>query len=153
MKKLCFAIVMLIASISVNAKSLFVPYAPQVYDVTSPLLADGEGKIHAIDDSEVLKTTLETYEKVIIAFWASWCGPWNMIKPYYSELAYNFPRIYFVTSDADVIDKGFTAGLGVRVIPTFLAFYNAQLTMAVYRADKNALRNMVEALMEINTNN
>lgn len=148
MKKLCFAIVMLIASISVNAKSLFVPYAPQVYDVTSPLMADGEGKIHAIDDDVVLTNTLKTYERVIVAFWATWCGPWNMIKPYYSELAYNYPRIFFVTSDVDVIDENFSAGLGVRVIPTFLAFYNAQLTMSVYRANESALRNMVEALME-----
>lgn len=38
---------------------------------------------------------------MIVDFTASWCGPCQMIKPFFEQLAAEFPNVIFVKVDVD----------------------------------------------------
>lgn len=78
------------------------------------------------DTQEELETLIETYDKVIVKWSASWCKPCKAIHPYYEELAAKHSNIKFVVADADECDD-FCAEHGVVALPTFLAFEKEEI--------------------------
>ena len=69
-----------------------------------------------------LKENIKNGEKLIVEFWAEWCGPCKVMKPIFEKVA--------LTNESDVkmytvnIDKNkeVATSLGIRSIPTIKVF-------------------------------
>ena len=80
-------------------------------------------EINSID----LKEKINKGEKLIVEFWAEWCGPCKMMKPIFERVATNN------TSDVQMytmnIDNNRESGqlFGIRSIPTVKIFNSGEL--------------------------
>lgn len=78
---------------------------------------------------EELKTKIENGDKMIIDFWASWCGPCKMMKPMFESASKNLMesssqvQLYTlnVEENRDIIRE-----LGIVSIPTLKGYSNGK---------------------------
>lgn len=74
------------------------------------------------DFDEVLKSNA----KVLVDFWAPWCGPCRMLGPVIEEVANEVTDV--VIAKVNVDEEGeLAARFGVQSIPTILVFNNGKL--------------------------
>ncbi|TFY58927.1 hypothetical protein EVG20_g7973 [Dentipellis fragilis] len=62
---------------------------------------------------------------VIFDFWATWCGPCRVISPIFEQLSAKYPSAEFYKVDVDE-QPDIAQEVGVRAMPTFVAFKNGQ---------------------------
>ena len=74
-------------------------------------------------DDEVLKSTIP----VLVDFWATWCGPCQMISPIISEIAKNFEGKMKVGKLNVDENPATPLQFGISSIPTLLIFKNGQV--------------------------
>jgi thioredoxin 1 len=74
--------------------------------------------------------------KVIIDFFATWCGPCKQIAPYYQQMAETFPGITFLKADVDEA-AGLAEEFGVQVLPTFVILDRGAVVQVIKGADLN----------------
>ena len=83
----------------------------------------------------VVHITNETFEKevmqaegkVLVDFWASWCGPCKMLGPTIEELAGDFDgKVVVGKVDVDN-NQQVSVDYGIRNIPTVLIFKNGEV--------------------------
>ncbi len=67
-----------------------------------------------------LKEKINSGEKMIVDFWAPWCGPCKMMKPIFENVA-KTSEIPMYTINVDE-NRGIAVELGVRAIPTIKSF-------------------------------
>lgn len=81
-----------------------------------------------ITNSE-LREKLNNGEKVIVEFWAGWCGPCKMLKPVFERVANsNTTNIQMYTMNIDEGDnKEIAIEYGVRSIPAIKLFDGTEL--------------------------
>ncbi len=65
-------------------------------------------------------------EKVIVDFYADWCGPCKMIEPIFTQLAKKYIHIVFGRLNVDYAPK-IAAHFQIHAIPLLLFFRQAQL--------------------------
>lgn len=102
----------------------------------------------------VLHITAENFEQeilqadkpVLIDFWATWCGPCQMMGPIVEEYATAHPE--YVVAKVDVDEQGeLAAAFGIQSIPTLVVIKGGKATaMAVGVQSPQQL----DALMEQN---
>jgi thioredoxin 1 len=74
-----------------------------------------------------LQQKLNNGEKVIVEFWAEWCGPCKMMKPIFEKVATeNSSDVQMYTMNVDQ-NHGAAASLGIRSIPTIKIFNGQEL--------------------------
>lgn len=90
---------------------------------------------------------LSSNEKVVLDFWAEWCGPCKMIAPIVDELAEEFAgKIVIGKVDVDE-NNDIATKFGIRNIPTILFFHNGEIVdKHVGAAPKNTLHEKLEKL-------
>lgn len=89
--------------------------------------------IHADNPQSFQDAVLNEKGKVLVDFWANWCGPCRMMAPVLEELSEKYPGVKVVKSDVDQL--GPAAGkFGISSIPAFLLFENGKVTKHVVGA-------------------
>ena len=80
-------------------------------------------EINSVD----LQTKINNGKKVIVEFWAEWCGPCRMMKPTFEKVANeNTSDVQLYTMNVD-LNREISAALGIRSIPTVKIFNAGQI--------------------------
>jgi thioredoxin 1 len=74
-----------------------------------------------------LQEKINSGKKVIVEFWAEWCGPCKMMKPLFERVAsQNTSNVEMYTMNVD-LNREIGASLGIRSIPTIKVFQNSNI--------------------------
>lgn len=76
-----------------------------------------------------LQEKINNGDKVIVDFWAKFCGPCKTMKPIFEKVAdemrSNNSEVQLYTMDVEE-NRDFAVSLGVRAVPTVKSFSNGQ---------------------------
>ena len=93
------------------------------------------------------ESEIPTQGKVVIDFFATWCGPCKMIAPFFEDISAKYPSITFLKVDVDespeLVDK-----YNISVMPTFLYLINNTVVHIMEGASQNAIVNVLDALVK-----
>lgn len=81
-----------------------------------------------IHNKEEFKQLLEENNKVIIDFYATWCGPCKMLAPIIKELAAEINDVKIVKVDVDEATE-LAEMFNIMSIPTILYFKDKQVVL------------------------
>lgn len=74
-----------------------------------------------------LQEKIENGEKVMVDFWATWCGPCRMLKPIFEKVTTeNETDVQMYTMDVD-LNRDLAVSLGIRSVPTIKVFDKGQV--------------------------
>ncbi|KAH9914625.1 thioredoxin [Epithele typhae] len=100
--------------------------------------------VQAVKDLQEFKDIINGDTVAIFDFWATWCGPCRNISPIFEKLASQDggAKFYKVNIDeaADVAEE-----VGIRALPTFIAFKSGQKIKEVVGANASDLAAMIES--------
>ena len=102
-----------------------------------------------ITNSE-LKEKLNNGEKVVVEFWAPWCGPCRMLKPVFERVASsNTTDIQMYTMNIEEGDnKEIAIEYGVRSIPAIKTFDGSELReTSVGVVSEDRIKELVDSLV------
>jgi len=73
-----------------------------------------------------LQEKINSGEKVIVEFWAEWCGPCRMMKPIFEKVSSeNKTDVQMFTMNVD-LNREIAMSLGIRSIPTTKVFNSGE---------------------------
>ena len=74
---------------------------------------------------ELLQEKINNGEKLVVDFWAPWCGPCKVMKPAFEKVSEEYRKenseVQLFTLNVEE-NKEFAAQLGIRAIPTVKSF-------------------------------
>ena len=99
-------------------------------------------------NSQNFEALIASGQPVVVDFWATWCGPCQMVGPFIEELAHEYEgRVIGGTCDVDQ-DSDLPGQFNVRNIPTILFFKDGQLAKKLVGAQsKEVLKAAIEELL------
>jgi thioredoxin 1 len=75
-----------------------------------------------------LQEKIQNGDKLVVDFFANWCGPCLMMKPTFEKVANeNTSDVQMYTMDIDN-NREFVSSLGIRSIPTIKVFNGGEVT-------------------------
>ena len=97
----------------------------------------------------IIEITKENFEekvlkadgKVLLDFWATWCGPCKMIAPYVEQVAEEYPHITVGKIDVDT-QPALAMEYGITSIPTLMVMEKGEpvATALGYRPKESILK-------------
>ena len=75
--------------------------------------------LHIEDTNEFEAEILDEKGKVLVDFWASWCGPCMMMAPVLEQLAEKYPDVKVAKVNVDEVQQP-AVQFGIDSIPAFL---------------------------------
>ena len=101
--------------------------------------------------SAELKEKIKNGEKVIVDFWAPWCGPCKVMKPMFESVADTLKNdnsnVQLYTFNIEN-DKEYVAELGLRSVPTIKGYSNgSEVFSEVGLKQTNVIMEMSERLI------
>jgi thioredoxin len=95
---------------------------------------------------EQLKEKINNGEKMIVDFWAPWCGPCKMMKPLFERVA-ETSEVPMYTINVDE-NREISVELGVRAIPTIKSFNGKDnITTKTGILEESQLKDMINTLI------
>lgn len=90
------------------------------------------------------KEVMESEKTVLLDFWATWCGPCQMIAPVLDEIAEECPDITVGKIDVDE-EQELAMSFGITSIPTLIVIKNGKaVEKAVGMRAKNQILEMID---------
>lgn len=83
--------------------------------------------LHIEDTKEFEAEILDEKGKVLVDFWASWCGPCMMMAPVLEQLAEKYPDVKVAKVNVDEVQQP-AVQFGIDSIPAFLLFEDGKVT-------------------------
>jgi thioredoxin 1 len=77
---------------------------------------------------EELNQMKQNGEKVLVDFYATWCGPCKVLLPRLELMQHEYPNIKFVKIDVDQNMNG-SVDYGIRGVPTVMIFDGENLLL------------------------
>lgn len=98
-----------------------------------------------------LKEKIENGEKLIVDFWATWCGPCKTLKPIFDKASLQINEsdmgVKMYTVDVDS-NRDLAVSLGIRSVPTIKVFNNGQVVdTKVGIIQENEIKQMAQELI------
>ena len=102
-----------------------------------------------VEDSNFEQVVLQAKTPVLVDFWATWCGPCQMVAPVVEELAEEYEgRISFAKVDVDHNPK-IASQYGIMSIPTLILFKDGKpISNIVGFRPKAELKRGLDAALE-----
>lgn len=95
---------------------------------------------------EQFKDVLSKEKRVVVDFYAQWCGPCKAIAPFFEKMAERVnEHVCFIKIDVDE-SPDVAEYLKVTGMPTFVGFYDMQEVSRVVGANKDDLANLVATI-------
>lgn len=96
---------------------------------------------------DTLKSELEGNEKVVIKFYADWCGSCRLFNPKFKRLAKDerFDGIKFLNINAETNPEARTLA-GISNLPSFSIFDKGQLKETIFTAKEEAVVDLINKL-------
>jgi len=96
-------------------------------------------------EAEVIKAS----GKVLVDFWAEWCGPCKMFGPIFEQAATENPDVTFAKVDTEA-EQQLAGSLGIMSIPTLMIFRDGiQLFSQPGALPKSALDDLLRQVREL----
>ncbi|MBR6419585.1 MAG: thioredoxin [Oscillospiraceae bacterium] len=83
--------------------------------------------LHIEDAAEFAAEVLDAEGKVLVDFWASWCGPCMMMAPVLEELDKAYPAVTVAKVNVDELGE-LAMQYSIDSIPAFLLFEGGKVT-------------------------
>ena len=97
-----------------------------------------------ITNANFKEEVLDSEKKVLVDFWAPWCGPCRMVSPIVEEIAEENAAIKVAKINIDEQPQ-LAAQYGVMSIPTLMVFVNGDIAdKAVGARNKSFILQMLE---------
>ena len=102
------------------------------------------GLVQEIASSEFENEVLNSDKKVLVDFYATWCGPCKIISPIIEEVAKENPEVKFVKVDIDA-NQELAEKYEVVYIPTLVVIENGkEITKSVGAISKEEILNLIK---------
>ena len=96
-----------------------------------------------INNNNFLSEVMNSEKKVLLDFWAPWCGPCRMVVPIVEEIAKEHPDIKVGKINVDE-NPELASQFGIMSIPTLVVMENGKIVNQVMGArSKNAILAML----------
>lgn len=100
--------------------------------------------VQEIASSEFENEVLNSDKKVLVDFYATWCGPCKIISPIIEEVAKENPEVKFVKVDIDA-NQELAEKYEVVYIPTLVVIENGkEITKSVGAISKEEILNLIK---------
>lgn len=102
-----------------------------------------------IEEVEEFEELLKTSPKILVDFYADWCGPCQKASPIFKKLSKEYPDIQFVKVNTDDDGDGETisTNYGIEVLPTFMSFVDGKVRSVVKGFKEENVKKMIKELL------
>jgi len=102
--------------------------------------------VQVVSSFQQFQDIIKSDKVAVFDFWATWCGPCKVISPVFEKLSDQFSNADFYKVDVDD-QQEIAQEVGIRAMPTFIAFKNGQKVKDLVGANPGALQDLIKSVV------